>query len=97
MVVKWKGRSKYKMYNPAKPEKYHIKTFCLCDSLTGYIYNILVYFGKDTSYNDEIDGGQSEKIFEYLLRPLGSGHHIFADRYYTTHALLQNVCIIPIL
>ena len=24
MVVKWKGRSNYKMYNPAKPEKYHI-------------------------------------------------------------------------
>lgn len=27
MVVKWKGRSKFKMYNPNKPEKYHIKTF----------------------------------------------------------------------
>ena len=24
MVVKWKGRSNYKMYKPAKPEKYHI-------------------------------------------------------------------------
>ena len=24
MVVKWKGRSNYKMYNPAKSEKYHI-------------------------------------------------------------------------
>lgn len=24
MVVKWKGRSNYKTYNPAKPEKYHI-------------------------------------------------------------------------
>ena len=24
MVVKWKGRSNYKMYYPAKPEKYHI-------------------------------------------------------------------------
>ena len=24
MVVKWKGRSNYKMYNPAKPEKYLI-------------------------------------------------------------------------
>ena len=51
MLVKGKGRSKYKMYYPAKPEKYRIKTFGLCDSLTGYIYNILVYFGKDRSYN----------------------------------------------
>jgi len=30
MVVKWKGCTKYKMYNPNKPKKYHIKTFGLC-------------------------------------------------------------------
>lgn len=89
MVVKWKGRSKYKMYNPNKPEKYHLKTFGLCDSVTGYTYNLLIYFGKDTSYNVDMDTGQSEKVFEYLLRPLGSGHHIYADRYYTTYNLVN--------
>ena len=89
IVVKWKGHSKYKTYNPAKPEKYHIKKFGLCDSLTGYIYNILICFGKDTSYNDDTERGQSEKIFKYLLTSHGSGHHIFADRYYTTHTLLM--------
>ena len=56
MVVKWKGRSKFKMYNPNKPEKYHIKTFGLCDSITGYAYNLLIYFGKETSYQDGIEG-----------------------------------------
>lgn len=88
MVVKWKGRSKYKMYNPSKPEKYHIKTFGLCDSLTGYTVNLLIYFGKDTSYNLK-DSGQSEKVFEVLLQPLGTGHIIFADRYYTTSSLIN--------
>ena len=73
MVVKWKGRSKFKMYNPSKLEKYHIKTFGLCDSHTGYAYNLLIYFEKT------VPGGQSEKIFEYLLRPLGSGHHVLSD------------------
>ena len=89
MVVKWKGRSKYKMYNHNKPEKYHIKTFGLCDSLTGYTHNLLIYFGKDTSYQEGIQEGQSEKVFEYLLRPIGSGHHVYADRYYTTHSLIE--------
>ena len=89
MVVKWTGRSKYKMYNPDKPEKYHIKTFGLCDSLTDYAYNLLIYFGKDTLYQEGIQGGQSEKVFEYLLRPIGSGHHVYADRYYTTHSLIE--------
>ena len=89
MVIKWKGRSKYKMYNPNKPEKYHIKTFGLCDSLTGYAYNLLIYFGAETSFDDIGDTGQSEKIFHSLLKPLGTGHHLFADRYYTTHKLTE--------
>lgn len=50
MVVKWKRHSKYKMYNLEKPEKYHIKTFGLCDSFTDYIYNILIYSSKDISW-----------------------------------------------
>ena len=91
MVIGWKGRWKYKQYNAAKPRKYHIKTFGLCDSITGYVYNLLVYFGKDTSYNPRMDrdSGQAEKVFEYLLRPLGPGHHVFADRYYTTEKLIR--------
>ena len=76
------------MYNPNKPEKYHIKTFGLCDSITGYAYNLLIYFGKDTSFKEDFNVGNSEKIFEYLMRPLGTGHHIFADRYYTMHQLV---------
>ncbi len=90
MVIGWKGRWKYKQYNAAKPRKHHIKTFGLCDSVTGYAYNLLIYFGKETSFNpDQSETGQAEKIFEYLLGPLGKGHHVFADRYYTTHALIK--------
>ena len=69
MVVKRKGRSKYKMYNPNKAEKYHLKTFGLCDSVTGYTFNLLIYFGADTSYAGELDKGQSEKVFHFLMQP----------------------------
>ena len=90
MVVKWRGRWKNKQYNPSKPSKYHIKTFGLCDSATGYAYSLLTYYGSETSYSDDMaDTGQSENFFEYLLRPLGEGHHVFADRYYTTYNLLM--------
>ena len=89
MVIGYKGRWKYKQYNASKPSKYHIKTFGLCDSNTGYVYNVLIYFGKDTSYLAENDFGMAEKVFDHLMQPLGTGHHIFADRYYTTHKLLQ--------
>ena len=36
MVIQWRGHWKYKQYNLNKPSKYHIKTFGLCDSATGY-------------------------------------------------------------
>lgn len=49
------------------------------DSLTGYAYNLLTYFGKETSYGF-LNGGQSEMVFKFQLRPLATGH--VADIYY---------------
>ena len=88
MVIKYKGRWRNKQDNPNKPSKYHIKTFGVCN--TGYAYNILTYFGSETPYNEDMkDATMSEKVYEYLLSPLGTGHHVFADRYYTTYKLLE--------
>lgn len=52
MVIGRKGRWKHKQYNASKP---HIKTFVLCGSASGYCFNILIYFSKDTSYHPEMD------------------------------------------
>ena len=74
MVIHYKGRWKNKQYNPSKQSKYHIMTHELCDSTTGFAYNILTYFGSDTSYSIEMnDKGNSEIILEYFLIPLGKG------------------------
>ena len=91
MVIGYNGRWKNKQYNASKPKKYHIKTFGLCDSVTGFVYNILMYFGSNTSYNPELDPNSLEaiKVFEYLLRDVGPGHHIYADRYYTSLNLIR--------
>ena len=94
MVIGFKGRFQYKQYNAAKPKKYHIKTFGLCDSVTGYVYNLLIYFGKDTSYIPENDANSSQavNIFRTLMAPLQhSGHHIFADRYYNSAPVIEHL------
>ena len=89
IVIKYKGIWRNKQCNPSKPSKYHMKTFGVCDSTTGYAQNILTHFVRETSYNEDIiDATMSEKVFEYLLSPLGTGHQVFADRYYTTYKLL---------
>ncbi|GFO22529.1 PiggyBac transposable element-derived protein 4-like [Plakobranchus ocellatus] len=91
MVVGFKGRWLFKQFNATRPKKYHIKTFGLCDPAIGYVLNILTYFGGDTSYKPECDpdGSHAVKIFETLLTPLGTGHKIFADRFYTTRVLID--------
>uniref|UniRef100_A0A2C9LMC3 Uncharacterized protein n=1 Tax=Biomphalaria glabrata TaxID=6526 RepID=A0A2C9LMC3_BIOGL len=91
MIVGFKGRWQYKLFNPSKPSKYHIKSFGLVDSSTGYVINLLTYYGKNTSFDPEVDteGGQAIQIFCTLLKYLGKGYHIFADRYYTTRNLVD--------
>ncbi|KAI8775184.1 piggyBac transposable element-derived protein 4 [Biomphalaria glabrata] len=93
MIIGWKGRWRYKMFNAAKPYKYHIKSFGLVDSGTGYVLNLLTYYGANTSYDPEADpnGGMAIKIFDTLLKHLGKGYHIYADRWYTTRALIDHL------
>ena len=93
MCIGWKGRFMYKMYNPSKPSKYHMKTFGLCNSATGYVFNLLIYFRKETSYDPSLDVNSESaiKVFTTLMKPLSKGHHVFADRYYTTYNLLQHL------
>ena len=65
MVVGFKGRFRYKQYNATKPSKYHIKTFGLCDSETGYVCNMFTYYGSETPYHPDSDpdGSMGEKIW----------------------------------
>ncbi|GFN81453.1 PiggyBac transposable element-derived protein 4-like [Plakobranchus ocellatus] len=92
MIIGFKGRWSYKQFNSSKPKKY-IKSFGLVDSTTGYVLNLLTYYGSDTSYNPDCDpdSGIAIKIFDTLLNGLGTGHHIFADRWYTTRALADHL------
>ena len=91
MVISYNGRWRNKQFNSSKLSKYHIKTFGLCDSATGYIINVFTYYGKNTAYHPDSDPDslQAVKVFQKLLEPLDRGHHIFADRFYTSFPLLE--------
>ena len=91
MVIGFHGRWQYKQFNASKQSKYHIKTFGLCDSQTGYVYNIFTYYGSQTAYHPDLNPkcSQAIKVFEKLLRPLQKGHHIFAYKFYTSMPLLR--------
>ena len=72
-----------------EPKKYHITTFDLFDSATGYVVNLLIYFGSKTFDNPSLDkdAGEAVKVFNYLLKSLSTGHHT----YYTTRKLIDHL------
>ena len=45
MCIGFKGRHVARCYNPNKPEKWHLKAFCLNDSSTGYLHGFYMYQG----------------------------------------------------
>ena len=45
MCIGFKGRHVARCYNPSKPEKWHLKAFCLNDSSSGYLHHFYMYQG----------------------------------------------------
>ena len=41
-MIKFKGRSSLKQYLPLKPIKRGYKVWCLCDSITGFLFNFQI-------------------------------------------------------
>ncbi len=50
MCIGFKGRHVARCYNPNKPEKWHLKAFCLNDSASGYLHQFYMYQGFTFNY-----------------------------------------------
>lgn len=81
----WRGRLSFRVYNPAKPIKYGIKSYVLADSTTGYCWNLLPYCGTHCTIPDTVT--------TLLGRLVGYGHKLYMDNFYNsvnlTHTLLD--------
>ena len=97
----FKGRLRFRVYNPMKPNRFHIKLFQVSESCTGYILGFHVYTGKNpsscVSYKSKpLDQGctKTTKIVLGLLdsiQLLDKGHHIYMDNYYTSPELFYEL------
>ncbi|XP_053968719.1 piggyBac transposable element-derived protein 4-like [Anastrepha ludens] len=56
-LVAFRGRCPFRQYIPAKPAKYGIKFWVLCDSTTSYVWNIQPYTGKAIGRTSEKNQG----------------------------------------
>ena len=98
----WKGRLRFKVYNPAKPCKFGIKLFQACEARSGYCCGYDVYAGKGApSAGDlcealDLDPGltQTTKIVIGVLAKCGlleAGYRVFMDNYYTSPKLFTEL------
>ena len=79
----FKGRIKFRVYNPHKPKKWGIKIYEVCESSSGYCCEFEVYAGSNEGVSNS-----AQDLTIRLMRPLlNKGHWLFTDRYYTSPAL----------
>ena len=96
--IAFKGRCKFRMYNPRKPERFHVLNYTLCESCSGYVVGFEVYQGKENGKRISrqtprlIDPtcNTVTKVVMRLLHKTGlldAGHHVYTDNYYTSKEL----------
>ena len=95
-LMAYKGRLSWIQYIASKRARFGIKTYMLCESSTGYIWNSIIYTGKGTKFNPRYsDYGIATSSVLTLLDPLlNQGYCLTTDNFYTSpelyDVLLQN-------
>ena len=96
----FKGRLRFRVYNPMKPNRFHIKLFQISEASSGYILGFHIYTGKNSScvskYSKPLDPDctKTTNIVLGLLETtnlLDKGHHIYMDNYYTSPKLFSKL------
>jgi hypothetical protein len=89
----FKGRVKFRVYNPNKPHKFGIKLYQVCEASSGYCLGFDIYTGEEGCelFSEAVDlDVDSTKTVVGLLACCGllsKGHKIYMDNYYTSPEL----------
>ncbi|CAL1278575.1 unnamed protein product [Larinioides sclopetarius] len=90
-VLLYKGRLGYKQYLPNKRARFGIKFYQLCESSSGYIWNSLIYTGKDMPLWTESSNYKSTTniVMTLLKDQLDKGYCVTLDNFYTSPELAE--------
>jgi hypothetical protein len=82
-MLTWRGRLRFRVYNPAKLTKYGITVRRVCESTTGYICKLIIYDASGMTLQDT--------VFELLDPYLGQGYSVYMDNYYNSAHLAKQL------
>lgn len=70
-LMLFKGRLHWKQYILLKRSRFGIKSFMLCESKSGYVYQFIIYTGKDTLFDNNYQFlCKSSQVVMTLMQPL---------------------------
>ncbi len=91
-LMKCKGRLAFSQYIPTKRSRFGVKFFVLCDVLTGYVQDMVIYTGSTTDICHYEGLGISGSVVMTLLAPyLGKGRVLYVDNWYSSPSLFQHL------
>jgi hypothetical protein len=94
----WKGKLRFRQYNPRKPEKFHIKLYQISESKSGYVFGFKIYTGKGSCITPGATSTPQASTFHRVVMSLLSdcnllrlGHHLYHDNLYTSPPLAEEL------
>ncbi|XP_067121319.1 piggyBac transposable element-derived protein 4-like [Centruroides vittatus] len=95
-LLLWKGQFKWKIYVPRRRNRLGIKSYKLCESSTGYVYNLMIYSGDKTDIPDKIQdvdlkyfGKPAQIVLTLMESLLNRGHRLYVDNFYASPKLFD--------
>jgi hypothetical protein len=96
----WKGRLRFRVYNPAKPDKFGIKLYAATEAKSGYVLGFEIYQGavRPTDFSEPLNIEEDLTVTTRTVLSLltycnllDKGHHVYMDNYYTSPELFQQM------
>ena len=76
-MIAFRGRVGFRQYIRGKPQPWGIKAYVLSESRTGYMYNLVIYYGKETQLMTKQGLNHTTNVVLTLMEPLkGLGHDL---------------------
>ena len=86
-MIKYRGRLSFLQYLPAKPTKYGVNFFSLCDSVSGYCCRLVGSEDRFTIGEGFVFNVVTHLLNHYLLRD----YVLFTDNFYTSIKLAKHL------
>ncbi|XP_068103433.1 piggyBac transposable element-derived protein 4-like [Hyperolius riggenbachi] len=90
-LMAYKGRLSWIQFIASKGARFGVKSFMLCESISGYIWNSVIYTGKGTKFDPKYSAyGLATSSVLTLIDPfLDKGYCLTTDNFYTSPELYE--------